>query len=452
MNLQKQNDWMTLILMSLTAFIFSIEVTAMYVILHPMAVSLGAHSSSIAWVITTYLIVFASMIVTGGRLGDLFGHRKIIVIGLLLLAGFSVLGGFSQGLLLLLIARAGQGLACGLVWPNTTAIAFSTLPVNHKSLGIGIVTGSIGFGLAFGPIIGAAFTSLLSWRWVFLFNVPIALLIVIGVLLFVDRSIVKRVGVDVVSAILLGLALALSALFLNQIPVHSALHAWLLPIFIAAVVTWCLFIGLNRSSESPIIPTGLLKDTNLRLGCLMRCLSVIPFYICMFVVGFVLQKTEHLSVIESGLVFLPMTLMVGILSPVAGKLIGRIGVRPILLLSAVAYLVGFIALLNNVIMSSPVFMAMMLIPAGVAFALASPCSLFLGLKTVSDGMKGAANGVFYMVSIVSGLFAVALSSLILSLQLHSAMINIDMIWACAIASALLALIITIRKITSNPVP
>lgn len=129
-----------MIAMSLAVLMINIEVTAIYVILHPLSQDLHLTITESPWVITLYLLFFTSVIVLGGRLGDLYGHRNVFLFGLLLFASASLLGGLTHEGVVLFVARALQGLSAGLIWPNSTAVAFDALPEEKKGFGIGIIS------------------------------------------------------------------------------------------------------------------------------------------------------------------------------------------------------------------------------------------------------------------------------------------------------------------------
>src|SRR5262249_34869091 len=124
--------------------------------------------------INGYALVFGVLIVTGGRLADMFGRRQMFLLGAGIFAVFSVIGGVAPNVSVLLVARALMGVGGALMWPATLGMAFAILPPGRAGLGGGLILGVAGFGNAIGPLIGGALTDTLGWRWIFFLNLPVA--------------------------------------------------------------------------------------------------------------------------------------------------------------------------------------------------------------------------------------------------------------------------------------
>ena len=403
----------TLSVISLVIFMLNIDVTGAYLILKPVALDLPMPLNQTSWIVTLYLAAFAAMIVIGGRLGDLWGHRNILALGLVLFAIASSLAGIAATPLFLLIARALQGVAAALIWPNTTTIVFNNLPEKHKGFGIGLTSSVIGVGLASGPILSGLFATYLSWRWLFFINVPICLFALVTLLNKVPNQITnKGIGLDIIGTVLLAGALGLLTLGLNQLPIKNQQFDAFVMVF-ASLGLFVAFVYVERRVRFPIIPKVIIKNSYFLYGCLLRCLTIMPFYITLFIMSFFLQQDLKLSAFSSGIVFLPMMLAITLFSPVAGKLVDYWGSCFVLQLGILFYIIGF-GLLVALIHYVPVFIiSFLLFFVGTAFALTSPAILTFSMHTASNETKGAASGLFFMVSVSSGLLGVTLSSVII---------------------------------------
>ena len=165
---------MALVAMSLAVFVVANDFTALSVALPTIERQFNADVSTVQWVINAYALVFGVLIVTGGRLADMFGRKRMFFVGAGIFAVFSVLGGLAPDVGWLIAARALMGIGGALMWPATLGMTYALLPESKAGLAGGLIVGVAGIGNAVGPLIGGALTDLASWRWVLLINLPIA--------------------------------------------------------------------------------------------------------------------------------------------------------------------------------------------------------------------------------------------------------------------------------------
>ena len=160
--------------MALAVLVVANDFTALSVALPAMEQEFGADVTTVQWVINGYALVFGVLIVTGGRLADMFGRRRIFFLGASLFAVFSVIGGFAPNVGVLLACRGLMGVGGAMMWPAILGMTYAILPQSKAGLAGGLILGAAGFGNAIGPLIGGALTDALSWRWIFFLNLPIA--------------------------------------------------------------------------------------------------------------------------------------------------------------------------------------------------------------------------------------------------------------------------------------
>src|SRR5262245_25034377 len=165
--------------MALAVLVVANDFTALSVALPAMEQAFGADVTTVQWVINGYALVFGVLIVTGGRLADMFGRRRIFFLGASIFAVFSVIGGFAPNVSVLLACRALMGVGGAMMWPAILGMTYALLPESKAGLAGGLVLGAAGFGNALGPLIGGALTDGLSWRWIFFLNLPIAALAIV---------------------------------------------------------------------------------------------------------------------------------------------------------------------------------------------------------------------------------------------------------------------------------
>src|SRR5947209_268803 len=165
---------MALVAMGLAVFVVANDFTALSVALPTIERQYNADVSTVQWVINAYALVFGVLIVTGGRIADMFGRRTIFFVGAAIFAFFSLLGGIAQDAGWLIAARALMGIGGAMMWPATLGMTYAILPENKAGLAGGLIIGVAGIGNALGPLIGGVLTDLASWRWVLLLNLPVA--------------------------------------------------------------------------------------------------------------------------------------------------------------------------------------------------------------------------------------------------------------------------------------
>src|SRR5829696_726516 len=162
--------------MAIAVFVIANDVTALSVALPQIEKDFDTDVSTVQWVINAYALVFGVLIVTGGRLADMFGRRRIFFVGTTIFMMFSLLAGAAQNEYWLIAARAAMGIGGALMWPAILGMTFAALPKEKAGLAGGLILGAAGIGQSIGPILGGVLTQYLSWRWTLFINIPIGLL------------------------------------------------------------------------------------------------------------------------------------------------------------------------------------------------------------------------------------------------------------------------------------
>src|SRR3954470_15005399 len=160
--------------MAISVLVVANDFTAMSVALTTIERDLNADLSRVQWVINAYALVFGVLIVTGGRLADMLGRRRVFVLGAGVFAGFSVLGGLAPNAVWLIACRAVMGIGGAMMWPAILGMTYAVLPEAKAGLAGGLILGAAGFGNALGPRLGGLLTDALSWRWILFVNLPVA--------------------------------------------------------------------------------------------------------------------------------------------------------------------------------------------------------------------------------------------------------------------------------------
>ena len=184
----ENRKWWTLVAVAFGLFMIMLDNTVVNVALPSIAEDLGVSISQLEWVVNGYALTFGVLLLTGGKLADMLGRRRIFIVGLIIFTVASFLCGFANSSAVLIGARVVQGVGAALMNPATLSIITATFPPRQRGTAIGIWAGVSALALAIGPLVGGAITEHISWSWVFYINVPIGILGIFAARIFIDES------------------------------------------------------------------------------------------------------------------------------------------------------------------------------------------------------------------------------------------------------------------------
>jgi EmrB/QacA subfamily drug resistance transporter len=406
---EDNRKWWTLGAMCFALFMVMLDNTVVNVALPSIQDDLGASLSSLEWTVNAYTLTFAVMLVTGGRLGDLFGRRRMFLFGVIVFALSSAAIGLAPTQELLVAGRAIQGIGAAFMMPGTLSIISDAFPPQERGKAIGTWAGVSALALALGPVVGGALAEHVSWRAIFFLNLPVAVGAVIVTLFAAresyDRTVAKTVDIPGIAALSLGLSTLVLAL------VEGNQWGWgspeVLGLLISAVVGLTLFFVIEKHSRAPMVQFEFFRSRSF-LGANMIAFVVSFAMLAMFFfMALYMQNILGYSPLEAGVRFLPSTLMIVIVAPIAGRLADRIGSRwPIavgLSLAAVAlYLQSGLTATSSY---GHLLVPFMIMGVGIALTM-SPMST-AAMNAVDVSKAGVASGVLSMSRMVGGTFGVA---------------------------------------------
>ena len=361
----RARKWLALGALALVSFLLTLDDTALAVALPSIGRDLGLGLSGLEWVVNGYTLALAALLLAGGRLADTLGSRRIFLTGLSVFTIASLAAGLAPTGPLLIAARVLQGGGAALLMPATLAIISSTFPARQRGMAIGVWAGVSAGGLAIGPLLGAALTESFGWGAIFLVNVPVgALGLVFGRAILVQSPPAARshrfdlAGMFVAGASLFALLFALT---------EGVSYGWASPLvlgsFAPAAVGFVTFVRLERRREEPLLELSLFRSRNLSGANAVSLLSTAVMCGIFFFISLYLQIVRGYTAIEAGAAFLPITLLICLVAPAAGRLSDRIGRRlpaalgmvalagGLLLLSGLGAKSGFGALLPGLMLS-----------------------------------------------------------------------------------------------------
>jgi EmrB/QacA subfamily drug resistance transporter len=331
MTLDRRTRWLALIVLCLGDLMIVLDTTIVNVALPSIRADLGFSQTSLAWVVNAYLLTFGGFLLLGGRLGDLFGHRRLFLIGISLFTVASIACGLSTTQGLLVAARAVQGLGGAIV----SAVALSlmmnlfTEPAERaKAMGVfGFVMAG---GGSLGVLLGGVLTDTLSWHWIFLVNVPIGVAVyALSLKLVPEAGGAKATGhIDIAGAVTVTAALMLAVYAIvkgNDVGWATARTIGLLT---AAAVLLAIFVAIEARVSSPLVPLRLFKLRNVATANVVGIFWAAAMFAWFFLSALYLQLVLGYSPLQVGLAFLPSNLIMGVFSlGLSAKLVMRFGLR-----------------------------------------------------------------------------------------------------------------------------
>ena len=326
---EENRKWWTLGSLSFALFMIMLDNTVVNVALPAIKSDLGISQSELEWTVAAYALTFASLLLTGGKLGDLLGRRLIFVIGLVVFTASSLFCGLSSSAPELISARAVQGVGAALMMPATLSIISATFAVRERGMAIGIWAGVSAMALAIGPLLGGIITEHISWNWIFYVNVPIGLLGVVAALVVVpesrDTSHEQRLDLPG----LLSSGIGLLAIVYALIEAHNFgwTSARILGLFAISAVALATFVLLELHQRLPMLDLSLFKSGTFAGANLVAILVTLAMFGIFVFFPIYMQTFRGWSPIQAGAALLPWTVMIVIFAPIAGKLSDRVGSR-----------------------------------------------------------------------------------------------------------------------------
>ena len=325
---------LALAVIAISQLMVVLDATIVNVALERIQVALSFTSQSdLQWVVTGYALTFGGFLLLGGKLADRIGRRKVFIVGSVLFAVASLLGGIAENQTVLIAARALQGLGGAFMSPAALSLLTVVFPEGkERDRALGIWAAITAGGAALGLILGGVLTEYLSWRWVFFVNIPIAVLAVVGALKFVPESRDRSArGFDVPGAVLVTGGLMSLVYGLVKVNDDDVSGTAKVAFFAAAGVLLLLFVLWQRRVESPLVPFRIFGNRSVLgadIGALLIGAGIFGIF---FFLTLWMQVLNGYSPIRAGLAFLPMTLLIGVGAAISANLIGRIGPRPLLI-------------------------------------------------------------------------------------------------------------------------
>ncbi len=323
------HPWLTLLTVALGVTMVALDGTIVAIANPAIKKDLGATLAQVQWITSGYLLALAVSLITAGKLGDRFGHRKTFLIGVVGFAAASAAIGLAPSVALVVAFRVVQGVFGALLMPAALGLLRASFPAEKLNAAIGIWGAVIGASTAAGPIVGGLLVEHVSWESVFFINVPVGVLaLVMGLAFLLDRRTEKAPrSFDVPGIVLLSGAMFCLIWALIKAPEWGWGDMGTLGFLAVALVAFAAFVFWEARAPEPLLPLSMFRSVPLSAGTVLMVLMAFGFMGGLFFVTFFLQNVHGMSPVESGLHLLPLTAMMIVSSPLAGAVITKVGPR-----------------------------------------------------------------------------------------------------------------------------
>ena len=405
--------------MSMSVLVIANDFSAINVALPTMEEDFSTNVNTIQWVINAYALTFGVMIVTGGRLADMFGRRRAFFAGTAIFASMSLLGGLAQTEAWLIASRVAMGIGGALMWPAILGMTFALLPAEKAGLAGGIVLGAAGFGNAVGPLIGGVLTDALSWRWIFFLNVPISAFAVLVTYYLVrvkePEAEEQRIDYPGIAALSVGLVSLLIAL--DQVDEWGWGDPRIVGLLALSALLVAAFVPIERRAGlSALVPRAVMRNESFRASCVALIFMSATFFSALLYLPQFMQKHLGYSPLEAGVGMLPFLGTFAVVSFIAGPLYNRVGAKPLAAVGAACITIAPFAFSQIDTGSEYASLVPGMLVLGLGIGSFYPTATTAGVTSVDESQSSLAGGILYMCQIAGGSIGLGLTTTVFSAQ------------------------------------
>ncbi|MEI6680253.1 MAG: DHA2 family efflux MFS transporter permease subunit [Mariniphaga sp.] len=415
--------WFLLANIMLGTFMAVLDSTIVNVGLPKIMASFGVGIDKIEWVITAYMLSMAVMLPTSGWLADKFGYKRLYFMGLLLFTFGSLLCGMSNDENTLILSRIIQGLGAGTIQPLGMAIITREFPPKERGMALGFWAISAAASVSFGPLIGGYLIDNFSWQLIFDVNIPFGIAAMVFTILIQKEYINRKVGkFDIIGFISVVTFLPLMLYALSEGSAASNSAGWRAPYivicFAISAVALAVFITHELTAKNPLIDLRLLGDYNFGMGNLVMLIFSMGMFGSTFLLPLYLQNSMGYTAVQAGSVFLPVGIIQGFMSPIAGKVSDKFSPKAPMILGVIILAISFTLNSNLSYLTEHSFIMTSLYLRGFALGILFTPLSTLSLLTLSREKMAQASGITNTVRQLGGSLGVAIFTTMLTTRVN----------------------------------
>jgi len=390
------HKWLIFITASLVLILTNIDYSAVNLALASIATELHMHLATVQWIINGYSSAAAAFAVIGGRLGDIYGYRKMFIVGVAIFTITSIFIGFAQDKWEIIVFRIIQGAGAAICWPLCIVITSNAFPENQRGFAVGITMAVASVALVFGPIIGGILLHFLNWRWIFLINIPIGILTIILAALYIPLPQIKsQEQFHVLSAALIVLGLLSITTALNEGLRWGLASPLFHLLFWTGIVLVIIFVFLQSRIKNPLLNFKAWFSPSIGICLLLRITNQIVLLTLLFVFSLLLQNILGHTSLTSSFILFSLTAALSIAAFGSGKFIDRYGSRNLIFIGFILNCIAALWLTQSNISHSLIQFIIPLIIAGLGIGMLIPSLTTAILNSVTTENRGMISGLNY---------------------------------------------------------
>ncbi len=408
---ERANKWVVLALSGTAAFMTTLDSSIVNIALPSLAHAFGVPlAGSIEWVLISYLVVIAAVLLTFGRLADMLGRKPLLLAGLAVFTLGSALCGAAPSLGALIAARCFQGLGAAAIFSVNIAMITGSFPAAERGRALGINAILVALGVSVGPTIGGILTQVLSWRWIFYVNLPIgALAFLAAWRLLTERHHLERQRFDLPGAVLLAAGLATLTLGLS----FGQEWGWgsfrFLAAMLIAAATLAGAAWVERRAPAPVLDPALLRNQVFAFANVSFMICMLALFAVSFLLPFYFEELQGYDTIWSGLLLTPLSLTLAVVAPGAGVLADRVGSRWLAPLGLAIACAGLLLLSGLTHASSIAYLIVCLIVTGIGQGLFQSPNARAIMGAAPPDEQGVASGILATGRVIGQSLSVAVA-------------------------------------------
>jgi len=400
-----RNPWLILVVLCTAVFMLLVDSTVVNVAQRKIQIGLETTLSEIQWVLDAYILAYAVLLLSFGRLGDVFGRKKLFIVGMTIFTAASALCGVSgwlgalvgiSGVNALIFARVLQGVGGAFMMPQTLSLITVVFPADKRGAAMGIWGSIVSLGAVVGPVVGGLIVTHYAWEWIFLINVPVGIVAILATLAIVPESVDPHASrkIDWGGVLLSGLGIFAIVFALIEGNSMGWTNPVILGLFVGGLALLGAFVWWEHRASDPMMKLELFRLRNFSVGSAIAFVVAFGMLGIFFPMTLFLQGVLGYSPIRAGLTMMPTSLMIMVIAPMSGRLSDRIGARWILTGGLTLISVGILLIIASIDTSTTwqsLLPALIVTGAGMGMTFAPMTAA--AMREVPTRIAGSASGI-----------------------------------------------------------